>query len=100
MAADDQGRDTGWRRLAGWDDDAVAVDLAVDGRPRHAERFRRLGLVAARVQQRLHDRVPFQRLQRAEQAAAYRPAFGRQVRRLDRADPLAPHDPPDDLPEL
>src|SRR5690242_11510558 len=89
---------SGWRRSADRDDDAVAVDLAVDGRPRHAERFRRLGLVAAGVQQRLHDRVPLQRLQRAEQAAADRPAFGRQVRRLDRADPLVPHDLPDDLP--
>src|SRR5262249_20667469 len=90
----------GRRRSAGRDDDAVAVDLAVDGRPRHAERFRRLGLVAARIQQRLHDRVPLQRLQRAEQAAADRPAFGRQVGRLDGADPLTPHDLPDDLPEL
>src|SRR3989440_11427999 len=81
-------------------DDAVLVDLAVDRRPGHSQGFRRLRLVALRVEQALHDRVALQGLQRAEQPAAHRPAFGRQVVGVDRAGTAVVCDPPEYLPEL
>src|SRR6516165_155093 len=84
-------RPTGGTKSAGGDEDAVSVDLAIDRRPGHAERLGRLGLVAARVQQALHDRVALQGLQRAQPPAADRPALRRQVAWLDGADPLAGH---------
>src|SRR5438034_8656888 len=46
------------------------------------------------------DRVPLDRLQRGQQAAADRPALGGQVARHDQAGPAALDDLLEDLPEL
>src|SRR5436305_7761637 len=88
----------GWS--AGRGDDPVLADLAVDRRPRHSQRFGCLGLVAVGVQQGLHDGVALHRLQRAEQAAAHRPALGWQVTRMDSSAALVVHDLLEHLPEL
>src|SRR5580698_1826403 len=80
--------------------DPVLMDLAVDRGAGHAQRLRRLHLVAVEVEQALHDGVALHRLQRAEQPPAHGPALGREVLGLDDAGAAVLHDTPQYLPQL